>query len=137
MSVNKVILLGALGQDPEVKYMQNGNAVANFSLATNETWKDKDGKRQEKTEWHRCVAFRKPAEIIGEYCKKGSQLYVEGQLATRKWQDKEGNDRYTTEINVKEFKFVGGGRGQESRPKEDPAATAARNAVPDDEDIPF
>jgi single-strand DNA-binding protein len=100
--VNKVILIGTLGSDPEVRYMPNGNAVANISLATNESWKDKNtGQMQEKTEWHRIVVFGKLAEIAGEYLKKGSQAYFEGKLQTRKWQDQQsGQDKYTTEVVV-------------------------------------
>ena len=98
-SVNKVILIGHLGKDPEVRYMQNGDAVASFTIATSESWKDKaTGEKQEKTEWHRLTAFRRLGEIVGEYLQKGSSVYVEGKLVTRKWQDKEGVDRYTTEI---------------------------------------
>lgn len=99
--VNKVILVGNLGQDPEVRYMPNGNAVANVSLATSESWRDKQtGEQKEITEWHRVVFFGKLAEVVGEYAKKGTQMYVEGQLKTRKWQDQQGVDRYTTEIVV-------------------------------------
>ncbi len=102
--VNKVILVGNLGQDPEVKYMPNGNAVANISIATSESWKDKNtGQMQEKTEWHRVVIFGKLAEVAGEYLKKGSQVYIEGQLQTRKWQDQQGQDRYSTEIVVQGY----------------------------------
>ena len=97
--VNKVILVGNLGKDPEVRYMPNGNAVANITLATTDSWKDKQsGEQQEKTEWHRIVMFRRLGEIAGEYLKKGSQVYIEGKLQTRKWQDNYGNDSYTTEI---------------------------------------
>lgn len=110
--VNKVILVGNLGQDPEVRYMPNGNAVANISLATTESWNDRNtGERQDKTEWHRVVLFRKLAEIAGEYLRKGSQVYVEGKLQTRKWQDQNGQDRYTTEIVANEMQMLGG-RGQ-------------------------
>ena len=99
--VNRVILVGNLGQDPEVRYMPNGNAVANISVATSETWKDKQtGESKDKTEWHRVVIFGKLAEIAGEYLKKGSQVYIEGQLQTRKWQDQSGQDRYTTEVVI-------------------------------------
>ena len=99
--INKVILVGNLGQDPEIRYMPNGNAVANISVATSETWKDKQtGESKDKTEWHRVVIFGKLAEIAGEYLKKGSQVYIEGQLQTRKWQDQSGIDHYTTEIVV-------------------------------------
>ena len=99
--INRVILVGHLGQDPEVRYMPNGNAVANFSVATSETWKDKQtGESRDKTEWHRIVVFGKLAEIAGEYVKKGTQVYLEGQLQTRKWQDQAGNDRYSTEVVI-------------------------------------
>ena len=99
--INKVILVGNLGQDPEIRYMPNGNAVANISVATSETWKDKQtGESKDKTEWHRVVIFGKLAEIAGEHLKKGSQVYIEGQLQTRKWQDQSGIDHYTTEIVV-------------------------------------
>ena len=99
--INKVILVGNLGQDPEVRYMPNGNAVANFSVATSESWKDKQtGENRDRTEWHRVVVFGKLAEIAGEYVKKGTQVYLEGQLQTRKWQDQAGNDRYTTEVVI-------------------------------------
>ncbi|CAL4325512.1 Single-stranded DNA-binding protein [Buchnera aphidicola (Eriosoma lanigerum)] len=99
--INKVILIGYLGQDPELRYMPNGNAVANITVATSDTWKDKNtGDLKEKTEWHRIVLFGKPAEITGEYLRKGSQVYIEGSLQTRKWQDQNGVDRYTTEVVV-------------------------------------
>lgn len=99
--INKVILVGNLGQDPEVRYMPNGNAVANFSVATSESWKDKQtGENRDKTEWHRIVVFGKLAEITGEYIKKGTLVYIEGQLQTRKWQDQSGQDRYTTEVVI-------------------------------------
>lgn len=105
--VNKVILVGNIGQDPEIKYMPSGEAVANLSLATSETWKDKQtGQPQERTEWHRVVFFNRLAEIVGEYVKKGSKLYIEGQLRTRKWQDQSGQDRYTTEIVAKEMQML-------------------------------
>ncbi len=118
-SVNKVILVGNLGRDPEVRYMPNGDAVANFSIATTETWKDKHGMRQEKTEWHNIAMYRRLAEIAGEYLKKGSSVYIEGRLQTRKWQDKQGNDRYTTEIIADQMQMLsgrnsgGGGGGYE------------------------
>lgn len=110
-SVNKVILVGNLGRDPEVRYMPNGDAVANYSIATTETWKDKNGMRQEKTEWHNIVMYRRLAEIAGEYLKKGSSVYVEGRLQTRKWQDKNGQDRYTTEIICDQMQMLGGKNG--------------------------
>ncbi|MDF7667601.1 single-stranded DNA-binding protein [Orbaceae bacterium ESL0727] len=99
--INKVILVGNLGQDPEIRYLPNGNAVANFSVATSESWKDKQtGETKDRTEWHRVVVFGKLAEVVGEYVKKGSQVYLEGQLQTRKWQDQSGTDRYTTEVVI-------------------------------------
>ena len=112
-SINKVILIGNLGQDPEVRYMPNGNAVANVTLATTESWKDRNtGENQERTEWHRVVLFRKLAEIAGQYLKKGAKVYVEGKLQTRKWQDQNGQDRYTTEIVADQLQMLdsrGGG----------------------------
>ena len=107
--VNKVILVGNLGNDPEVRYMPNGNAVTNLSLATSESWKDQQGQMQERTEWHRLTMYRRLAEVAGEYLKKGSQIYVEGKLQTRKWQDQQGQDKYTTEIIVDQMQMLGGG----------------------------
>ena len=108
-SVNKVILVGNLGADPETRYMPNGDAVANIRLATTESWKDKaSGEKKEITEWHRVVFYRKLAEIVGQYLKKGSAVYVEGSIRTRKWQDKEGQERYTTEIEATEMQMLGG-----------------------------
>jgi single-strand DNA-binding protein len=149
--VNKVILVGNLGQDPEVKYMPSGDAVANVSLATTDSWKDKQsGENVEKTVWHRLVFFKRQAEIAGEYLRKGSQIYVEGNLQTRKWQDRDGNERYTTEIRVRDMQMLGGrggaggagdsggyqGGGQRSAPQ--PAAAAAPQPAPVfDADIPF
>ncbi|ARR50287.1 TPA: single-stranded DNA-binding protein [Photobacterium damselae] len=105
--VNKVILVGNLGNDPEVRYMPNGGAVANITIATSETWRDKaTGENREKTEWHRVVLFGKLAEVAGEYLRKGSQVYIEGQLQTRKWQNQQGQDQYTTEIVVQGFNGV-------------------------------
>jgi len=110
--VNKVILVGNLGKDPEVRYMPNGGAVANVTVATSEQWKDKQtGEQKERTEWHNVVFYQRLAEIVGEYLKKGSQIYVEGSLRTRKWQDKNGNDRYTTEIIASEMQMLGGRGG--------------------------
>lgn len=110
--VNKVILIGNLGQDPEVRFMPSGNPVANFSLATTDTWTDKQsGQRQERTEWHRCNAFGKLAEIIQQYVKKGSKVYVEGSIHTRKWQDQSGQDRYSTEIKVRDMQMLDGRQG--------------------------
>ena len=149
--VNKVILVGNLGQDPEVRYMPNGNAVANITVATSETWKDKNtGDNQEKTEWHRVVMFRRLGEIAGEYLKKGSKVYIEGKLQTRKWQDKNGQDRYTTEIVADQMQMLdsrGGGGGapmedssfdQSSQSSSAPAAAPAMGAAGfEDDDIPF
>ncbi len=111
--INKVILVGHLGKDPEVRYSPNGGAVANITLATSESWKDKtSGEKQERTEWHRVAFFGRLAEIAGEYLKKGAQIYVEGRLQTRKWQDKEGKDRYTTEIVANEMQMLGSREGR-------------------------
>ena len=113
-SVNKVILVGNLGRDPEVRFMPNGEAVCNFSIATTDSWKDKSGAKQERTEWHNIVMYRKLAEIAGEYLKKGRPVYVEGRLQTRKWQTKEGQDRYTTEIIADQMQMLGGRDGGSS-----------------------
>ncbi len=148
MSVNKVILVGRLGKDPETRYMTNGEAVTNVSLATSENWKDKNGEKQERTEWHNLVFYRRLAEIAGEYLKKGSQIYVEGKLQTRKWQDKEGKDRYTTEIIVNEMQMLGSKSGSSSfEVAEKPETTSASRPAPAaagkggfdnfDDDIPF
>lgn len=152
--VNKVILVGNLGRDPEVRYSPNGSAVANVTLATSESWKDKNsGEKQEKTEWHRIVFFGRLAEIAGEYLKKGAQIYVEGRLQTRKWQDKEGHERYTTEIVANEMQMLGsrGGAGAPSDNFNQDQSSAAENSGPAgakkasttaaagdfDDDIPF
>ena len=148
-SLNSVQLIGNLGQDPEVKYMQSGDAVASFSLATSESWKDKaSGEPVEKTEWHRCVAWRKPAEIIGQYVKRGQKLYVEGKLQTRKWTDKDGQERYTTEIQVSDFILLSAkGEGGEQAPRSGkppqygggrgPAAPSQPQSDWDGEELPF
>ncbi len=141
--INKVILIGNLGGDPEVRYMPNGGAVANVTLATSESWKDKQtGEQQERTEWHRVVFYRRLAEIVGEYLKKGSKIYVEGRLQTRKWQDRDGNDRYTTEIVANEMQMLdsrGGGGGYDSAPANKQSAPVAEPAAAGefDDDIPF
>ena len=145
--VNKVILVGHLGADPEVRYMPNGGAVANVTVATTESWKDKSsGEQQEKTEWHRVVFFARLAEIVGEYLKKGSQMYVEGRLQTRKWQDKSGVDRYTTEIVASEMQMLGSKSGGtaasfDQTPQQQqsaPAAPSGKTSNDDfDDDIPF
>jgi len=148
--VNKVILVGHLGKDPEVKYLPSGSAVANVTIATSESWKDKQsGDKQERTEWHNVVFFGKLAEIVGEYLKKGAQAYVEGSLRTRKWQDKEGKDRYTTEIVASDMQMLGGKQGggggasynnreESSAPRSSAASSAPAGAPADfDDDIPF
>ncbi len=154
--INKVILVGNLGKDPEIRYVPNGGAVANLNIATSESWKDKaTGEKQERTEWHRVVFFGKLAEIANEYLKKGAQIYVEGRLQTRKWQDKSGQDRYTTEIVGSELQMLGGrgGAGASDGPPVDmgyeaagsgPSARSAQPAAPApgggedfDDDIPF
>jgi single-strand DNA-binding protein len=148
--VNKVILVGHLGQDPEVRYMPSGGAVCNVSLATTDSWKDKNsGERQERTEWHRVVFFNRLAEIAGEYLRKGSQVYVEGRLQTREWQDKDGQKRYTTEMVANEMQMLGGRSGsggvEDFVPPRAPAASssssqAGRQDAPAeefDDDIPF
>jgi len=140
MSVNKVILVGRLGKDPETRYMTNGEAVTNVSLATSENYKDKNGEKVEKTEWHNLTFYRRLAEIAGEYLKKGAHIYVEGKIQTRKWQNKEGKDRYTTEIIVNEMHMLGGkSEHQESQPKESaPAKQQPKGAFDDfDSDAPF
>jgi len=110
--VNKVIIVGNLGQDPETRYMPSGSAVTNFTVATNESWKDKQtGEQKERTEWHRVAMFNRLAEIAAEYLRKGSQVYIEGKLRTRKWQGQDGNDRYTTEIIADEMQMLGGRGG--------------------------
>ena len=111
MSVNKVILVGRLGQDPEVRYTPGGAAVANFNVATNESWTDRNGQKQEKTEWHRVVVFGKLAELCGQYLQKGRQAYIEGKLQTRSWQDKDNQTRYTTEVVAQSVQFLGGNAG--------------------------
>ncbi len=151
--VNKVILIGNLGNDPDIRYTAGGAAVANISLATAESWRDKEsGEQQERTEWHRIVFFGRLAEIVGEYLRKGSQVYVEGRLQTRKWQDKEGVDRYSTEIVANEMQMLGSKSGgsanyesapqqpQSSAPAQKPEAANTSAATPTDDfddDIPF
>ncbi len=156
MSVNKVILIGRLGRDPEIRYTSGGQAVANFSVATDESYKDRNGERQKRTEWHRIVIWGKQAEVAQKYLKKGTEVYFEGRLQTREWQDKEGQKRTTTEIVVTDFRFLGGkgdgmaagagasAAGGASRaedidhvgPAEEPIAGGAGPEI-SDEDIPF
>jgi single-strand DNA-binding protein len=120
-SVNKVILIGNLGRDPEVRYLPSGDAVANLNLATTEKWKDKNGEPQEQTEWHRVAFFGRQAEICGEYLRKGSSVYVEGRLQTRKWTDKDGIERYTTEIRGDRMQMLGSRSGGTTEMREPPA----------------
>jgi len=146
--VNKVILIGNLGKDPEVRYSPNGGAIANITLATSESWKDKNtGEQVDKTEWHRIVFFRRLAEVVGEYLKKGSKVYIEGKLQTRKWQDKDGQDRYTTEIVANEMQMLDsrGGSAEFSQAtpatsNKAPASSGSGESMPPmdfDDDIPF
>lgn len=128
-SVNKVILVGNLGKDPESRYMPNGDAVVNITLATTDTWKDKNsGEKKEATEWHRVVFFRKLAEIAGQYLKKGSQVYIEGSLKTRKWQDKDGQDRYTTEIVADTMQMLGSRQGMGDAPSREGGRSSSYDA---------
>jgi single-strand DNA-binding protein len=159
-TVNKVILIGNLGKDPEMRYLPSGEAIANFSVATSETWNDKtSGDKKEQTEWHRVVFFGRTAEVVGQYVKKGSKIYVEGRLQTRKWQDKEGQDRYTTEVRGDVMRMLdkrgesSGSMDQDGPPSESrrPAAAPAARSAPAragagsaaasfddmDDDIPF
>ena len=146
--INKVILVGNLGADPETRYMPSGGAVTNLSIATSESWKDKQsGEQKERTEWHKVAMFNRLAEISAEYLRKGSQVYIEGKLRTRKWQDRDGNDRYTTEVIADEMQMLGGrgggmgggmgggGGGRDPGPGSEPP----RQPAPDDfdDDIPF
>ena len=144
--INKVILIGHLGADPETRYMPSGGAVTNIRLATSESWKDKQsGAQQERTEWHRVAMFGRLAEIAAEYLRKGSQVYIEGRLRTRKWQDNQGNERYTTEIVANDMQMLGGRTGMGEPPAVERAAedtgrhaTAGAPAAEDfDDDIPF
>ena len=145
-SVNRVILIGNLGRDPETRYTGGGDAITNIVLATTDSWKDKNGDKQERTEWHRVVFFGRQAEVAGEYLKKGSQIYVEGSLTTRKWTDKDGNERYTTEIRADRMQMLGG-RGQNSDGESAPVQQQpkpqrqAQRRQPDhadfEDDIPF
>lgn len=156
--VNKVILVGHLGQDPEVRYMPNGGAVANLTVATSDTWRDKQsGEQKERTEWHRVTLYGKLAEVAGEYLRKGSQVYIEGQLRTRKWQDQSGQDRYTTEVivdiggsmqmlggkqdggqqNNQRQQSSGNGRQQQAQKQTPPASSEPPMDFDDDSDIPF
>jgi single-strand DNA-binding protein len=132
-TVNKVILVGRLGADPELKYTPSGRAIANFSMATNESWKDRDGNPQEKTEWHRVTAWGKLAEIIGEWLKKGSSVYIEGKLQTRSYDDSNGVKRYITEVVAGSLEMLGNGRKEENQYSEEPES----GIPPEEDDLPF
>ena len=155
-SLNKAMIIGFLGQDPDVRYTPSGDAVATISVATTSRWKDKQtGEQKEDTEWHRCTAWGKQAETIGEYLRKGSQVYIEGELKTRKWQDRDGNDRWTTEIRIRQFSFLdrreGGNRpphpadsstapsaGHQEQTTTDAQSAGQQDQMDDfDDDIPF
>ena len=141
--INKVILVGNLGADPETRYMPSGSAVTNLSVATSESWKDKQtGEQKDRTEWHKVVMFDRLAEIAAEYLRKGSQVYIEGKLQTRKWQDRDGNDRWTTEIRANEMQMLGGRGGGGAAPMgsgSGPSSAPPPQPGPDDfdDDIPF
>jgi len=146
--LNMAQIIGHLGRDPEVRYTPEGTAVAKLAVATNETWKDKDGEKQERTEWHRVVLFDKTAEIAAEYLKKGSLVYLQGRLQTRKWQGDDGQDRYTTEIVAERMRMLGGKGERDNQANSiptapvrtqqgSPARPASEPAVPFDDDIPF
>lgn len=152
-SINRVILLGHAGRDPELRYTPDGSPIANLSIATSRTWKDKNGEKKEDTEWHKLVFYNRLAEVVGEYVKKGSQIYVEGRLKTRKWQDRDGTDRYTTEVIVENMQMIGGNRDSagQAAPKgatanqyraarngsAPPPSGGAPNFSDMDDDIPF
>lgn len=145
--INKVIVVGNLGQDPDTRYMPSGSAVTNITVATNESWKDKQtGEQKDRTEWHKVAMFGRLAEIAAEYLRKGSQVYIEGKLRTRKWQDQQGNDRYTTEIIADEMQMLGGrgGAGGSAPMRNDGPSQGAPQSPPPqgspeefDDDIPF
>jgi single-strand DNA-binding protein len=148
MSVNKVLLIGRLGQNPEIRFTPSGAAVANFSLATNESWNDKSGQKQERTEWHRVVVWGKLAQLCGEYLSKGRQAYIEGRLQTRQWQDKEGQTKYTTEVIANNIQFLGGpnsergaaagaGASGGGKPQDDFSQVKMEEPSFTEEDIPF
>lgn len=140
-SVNKVILIGNLGRDPEIRKTQSGDSVATFTLATNESWLNRDGQREERTEWHRVVVFRKLADICGQYLQKGKQVYIEGKLQTRSWEDRDGNKRYTTEVVASNMVMLSrsgmGGSDSVAPPIENSSYDSGRSSGPPDDDIPF
>ena len=140
MSLNKVMLIGNVGKDPELKSLETGNKVVTFSMATSEVYKDKHGERQEKTEWHNVVMWGNRAEVLNKYVKKGSKLYIEGKITTRKWKDKEGNDRYSTEIVAVDFRFLQTGdvvkRNNPNDGRSKPSNSQSQ-PMPQDDDLPF
>ncbi|MEX0801873.1 MAG: single-stranded DNA-binding protein [Candidatus Binatia bacterium] len=141
MSVNKVILIGNLGKDPELRFTSTGSAVANFSIATSEQWNDRDGNKQERTEWHNIVVWGKQGELCGQYLAKGRQIYVEGSIRTRSYDDKSGNKRYVTEIVAQRVRFLGGGGGTRMAPEAESGGGeeihGSGGQPPFDDDIPF
>ena len=143
-SVNKAIIVGNLGKDPEVRFTQSGRAMARFTVATNETWMDQDNGRQERTEWHNIVVWGKQAELCGQYLSRGSQVYIEGRIETRKFEDKEGKERYFTDINARQVTFLGsrdgGGTRSGQSSDDEPGGgfdDAGAGSVPPDDDVPF
>jgi single-strand DNA-binding protein len=136
-SVNKVILVGNLGRDPEIRYTQGGTPVANFTMATTERWSDPSGEKREKTEWHRIVVWGKQAEIASEYLRKGRQVYIEGSLQTREWTDREGNKRTTTEIRAQRLQLLGRPDDRQAQPASQPDEEVAEPASYGEDDIPF
>jgi single-strand DNA-binding protein len=137
--INKVILVGRLGRDPEIRYTPSGAAVANFTIATSEEWNDREsGQKKERTEWHRIVAWRRLGEICGEYLRKGSQVYIEGKLQTRSWEDRDGNKRYTTEIIAQNMQMLGSAnRGARTMDQVDPGFPVEEPITVPEDDIPF
>ena len=136
-SVNKAIIIGALGRDPEVRYTTGGDAICNVSVATSESWRDKNGEKQERTEWHRVSMFGKLAEIAGEYLKKGASVYLEGKLQTRKWTDKDGAEKYTTEIIADRMQMLGGKREDNREPPQRNENKKPQSFDGFESDIPF
>ena len=140
MSVNKVLLIGNLGKDPEVRFTGNGRAVARFPVATSDVWNDQEGQRQERTEWHNIVVWGKQAESCGQYLQKGRQVFIEGRIQTRSYDDKEGNKKYLTEVNAQRVQFLGGGGGRGGAPRDAQGGGSEAPAMPsggEEEDIPF
>jgi single-strand DNA-binding protein len=135
--VNKVILIGNLGRDPEVRYTQGGSAVATLNIATSDSWTDQSGQKQERTDWHRVVVWRRLAEIAKEYLSKGNRVYIEGRIQTRSWDDKEGNKRYTTEIVANQMLMLGGRGGGDDFSREEPPTPPEEPFEASNEDVPF